>query len=104
MKQLDEALRILEEQSLYVKMSKREFGVKEMVYLGHIIRAEGVQVHMEKIQAISVCPTSKTVTKLKGFLGLCTYYRRYIKRFSQFAAPLTDLTKKGPFTWTKVAQ
>jgi len=41
---------------------------------------------------------------LRGFLGLCTYYRRYVKGFSQFAAPLTDLTKKGALTWTDLAQ
>ena len=59
---------------------------------------------MEKIRAILDWPTPKTVTELKGFLGLCTYYMRYIKGFSQFVAPLTDLTKKGAFTLTEVAQ
>ena len=44
----------------------------------------------------------KTITELRGFLGLCTYYRRYVKGFSQFVAPLTDLTKKGAFTWTEL--
>ena len=46
----------------------------------------------------------KTVTELRGFLGLCTYYRRYVKGFSQFAALLTDLTKKGAFIWTDLTQ
>ena len=99
LKHLDETLSILEEQSLYVKMSKCEFGMKEMLYLGHIINEEGVQVDMEKIRAIRDWPTPKTITELRGFLGLCTYYRRYVKGFSQFVAPLTDLTKKGAFTW-----
>ena len=45
---MDEALSILEEHSFYAKMSKCEFGMKEMLYLGHIINA-GVQVDMEKI-------------------------------------------------------
>ena len=49
---LDEVLSILEEHSLYAKMSKCEFGMKEMLYLGHIINEEGVQVDMEKIRAI----------------------------------------------------
>ena len=40
---------------------------------------------------------------MRGFLGLCTYYRRYVKGFSQFAAPLIDLTKKGAFTCTELA-
>ena len=104
LKHLDEVLSILEEHLLYAKMSKCEFGMKEMLYLGHIIGAKGVQVHMEKIRAIKDWPTPKTVTELKGFIGLSTYYRRYVKGFSQFAAPLTDLTKKGPFTWTDLAQ
>ena len=82
MKHLDEVLRILEEHSLYAKMSKCEFGIKEMLYLGHIVDEEGVHVHMEKIQAILDWPTPKTMTELKGFLGLCTYYRRYVKGFS----------------------
>ena len=76
MKHLDEVLGILEEQSLYVKMSKCEFGMKEMLYLGHIINAEGVQVYMEKIRAILDWTTPKIVTELKGFLGLFTYYKR----------------------------
>ena len=79
LKHLDEVLRILEGHSLYAKMSKCEFSMKEMLYLGHIINAEGVQVHMEKIRAIRDWPMPKTITELKGFLGLCTYYRRYIK-------------------------
>ena len=104
MKHLDEVLRILEEHSLYAKMSKCEFGMKEMLYLGHIISTKGVQVHMEKIRAIRDWTTPKTVTEMKGFLGLCTYYRRYVKGFSQFVAPLTNLMKKGAFTWTDLAQ
>ena len=67
-------------------MSKCEFGMKEMLYLGHVINAEGVQVDMEKIRAIRDWPAPKTVTELRGFLGLCTYYRWYVKGFSQFAA------------------
>ena len=79
-------------------MSKCQFGVKEMMYLGHIINEEGVQVDMEKIQAIKDWPVPKIITALRGFLGLCTYYQWYVKGFSQFATPLTYLTKKGAFT------
>ena len=103
LKHLDKVLSILEEHSLYTKMSKCEFGMKKMLYLGHIISAKGVQVDMEKIRAIRDWPVPKTVTELRGFLGLCTYYRRYVKGLSQFATSLTDLTKKGAFTWTKLA-
>ena len=78
-------------------MSKCEFGMQEMLYLGNVISTYGGQVDMEKTRAI-LCPsTPRNVTKLKGFLGLWTYYRRYVKGFSQLTAPLTDHTKKGAF-------
>jgi hypothetical protein len=47
---LEEVLRILEEQQFYAKLSKCEFGLTEMLYLGHIIGADGVKVHEEKIR------------------------------------------------------
>jgi hypothetical protein len=101
---VDEILSIMEEQSLYAKESKCEFGMTKVLYLGHIIGAQGVQVHQEKIQAILDCPIPKTLTKLKGFLGICSYYRRFVKGFSQLCAPLIDLTKKGAFKWSDEAQ
>ena len=79
-------------------MSKCEFSMQEMLYLGHVIEANGVQVHLEKIREILDWPTPKNVTELKGFLGLCTYYKRYVSGFSQLTAPLTNLTKKGAFS------
>ena len=75
-----------------------------MLYLGHIIGADGVKVHEEKIQAIWDWLVPRDVTVLRGFLGICTYYRKFVKGFSQLAAPLTDLSKKGAFTWTDGAK
>jgi hypothetical protein len=104
LRHVDQILSIMEEQSLYAKESKCEFGMTEVLYLGHIIGAKGVQVHQEKIQAIMEWPTPKTLTELRGFLGMCTYYRKFVKGFSQLCAPLTDLTKKGAFKWDEEAQ
>jgi hypothetical protein len=101
---VDQILSIMEEQSLYAKESKCEFGMTEVIYLGHIIGAKGVQVHQGKITAIREWPTPKTLIELRGFLGLCTYYRKFFKGFSQLYAPLTDLTKKGSFKWNDEAQ
>jgi hypothetical protein len=64
---LDEILSIMEEQSLYVKDSKCEFGMTEVLYLGHIIGVKGLQIHQEKIQAIMEWPTLKTLTELRDF-------------------------------------
>jgi hypothetical protein len=92
------------EQSLYTKESKCEFWMTEVLYLGHIIGEKGVQVHQEKIASIMEWPNPKTLTELRGFLGICTYYRKFVKGFSQLCAPLTDLTKKGAFKWSEEAQ
>jgi hypothetical protein len=104
LRHVDQILPIMEEQSLYAKESKCEFGMTEVLYLGHIIGAKGVQVHQEKITTIMEWPTPKTLTELRGFLGICTYYRKFVKGFSQLCAPLTDLTKKGAFKWSEEAQ
>jgi hypothetical protein len=78
--------------------------MRELLYLGHIISEQGVQVYQEKIRAILDWPTPKNLTELKGFFGLCSYYRWFVKGFSQLGAPLTDLTKKGTFHWTEESQ
>jgi hypothetical protein len=94
---LEEILRIMEEQSLYAKESKCEFEMTEVLYLGHVVNAQGVQVHMEKIQAILDWPPPKNITHLHDFFGICSYYKQFVKGFSQLAASPTDLTKKGAF-------
>ena len=58
----------------------------------------------KNIKAIREWPKPKTLTQLRGFLGLCSYYRRFVKNFSKMASPLTDLTKKGNFGWNEAAQ
>jgi hypothetical protein len=49
-------------------------------------------------------PTPRSVTELWGFFGLCSYYKHFVKGFSQLAAPLTNLTKKATFRWSEEAQ
>ena len=97
-------LRILEENQFYAKLSKCEFGLTYMLYLGHITGVDGVRVHEENIRAIWDWPEPNNVTKLRGFVDICTYYRKFVKGFSQLAAPLTNLTKKGAFGWIDNAE
>jgi hypothetical protein len=75
---VEQILAIMEGKSLYAKESKCEFGMTEVLYLGHIIGVKGVQVHQENIQAILDWPTPRTLTELKGFLGICCYYMRFV--------------------------
>ena len=63
-----------------------------------------MRVHEEKIRAIRDWLELRNVTELRGFIGICTYYRKFVKGFSQLAAPLIDLTKKGAFSWSETTQ
>ena len=71
-----------------------------MVFLGHIVSKDGIQVDPKMIEAITEWPRPITVTKVRSFLGLVSYYRRFMKDFSKIAAPLTRLTQKNAkFKW-----
>lgn len=78
----------LKEKKLYVKLSKCEFCLKEMSFLGHGISSSGIVVDPSKMEAVLQWETSMSVTKIRSFLGLAGYYRRFIKGFSKLALPL----------------
>lgn len=101
---LDTILGILDRESFYAKESKCALGMAKLLYLGPIIRREGVRIDPDKVCAIIDWPTLETLTQLRGFVGLCAFYRRFVSGFSWHAAPLTDLTKKCGFIWTPLAQ
>ena len=72
-----------------------------MKFLGHVVSTEGIACDPEKICDVESWPTPTTVTHVRSFLGLASYYRRFIPKFSHLAAPMTNLTKKSePFIWT----
>ncbi|XP_025983173.1 uncharacterized protein [Glycine max] len=73
-----------------------------MRLMNHVLSAEGVRVDVEKVKAIQEWPTPKTVGEVRGFHGLASFYRRFVKDFSTLAAPLTEVVKKNVgFKWGK---
>jgi hypothetical protein len=74
LKHLEQVLSLLEENQFYAKMSKCTFGKEEVEYHGHIISKDGVKVDPKKIKAIIEWPKPKSISKLRGFLGLVRYY------------------------------
>jgi hypothetical protein len=96
-------LQLLKEQQLYAKPSKCFFGVKEVEYLSHIVSHEGVKVDPNKIKAMMDLPIPKTLKNLRGFLGLTSYYRKFVHHYGRIETPLTTLTKKDAFSWTPEA-
>src|SRR3954469_12326961 len=91
----------LREWKFYAKFSKCEFWMKEVVYLGHIISAEGIKVHPEKVEAIVKWEPPQNVKQLRSFLGLAGYWRRFVENYSQIANPLSNvLQKSAKFVWS----
>ena len=94
-------LGVLREKQLYAKLSKCEFWMDEVQFLGHVISAQGIAVDPAKVEAVVKWESPKSATEIKSFVGLAGYYRRFIEGFSKIVAPLTLLTRKDqPFTWT----
>ena len=91
----------LREHNLKLQPIKCNFLRKELIYLGHIINENGIFPDPEKIKDVQKFPIPKTPKNIKQFLGLCGYYRRFIKNFSQIASPLNNLLKKNvEFIWS----
>jgi hypothetical protein len=104
MKHLEQVLSLLEKNQFYAKLSKCSFGKEEVEYLGHVISREGVKVDPDKIKAITEWPKPKNISKLRGFLGLTGYYRRFIKNYAHLTTPLSNLLKKNSFKWDNNAE
>ncbi|KAL0204378.1 hypothetical protein M9458_002396, partial [Cirrhinus mrigala] len=87
---------------LYAKLPKCEFHQTKISFLGYVISAEGVTMDDQKVPSVVNWPKPHTVKDLQRFLGFANFYRRFIRNFSQIAAPLTSMTRKGPkiLHWT----
>ena len=97
-----EVLETLRRNKLYAKLSKCEFWLNEVVFLGHVISEKGISVDPKKIEAVLRWERPTNVTEIRSFLGLAGYYRRFIEGFSTIASPMTRLTRKEvKFEWSK---
>ncbi|UYV61958.1 hypothetical protein LAZ67_1007166, partial [Cordylochernes scorpioides] len=102
LKRIEAVLKCFREANLKLNNKKCQFAFEELEILGHITNQHGIKPAEHNIKAIRDFPRPKKIKEVQSFLGMCSYYRKFIKGFSKIADPLTSLIKMNvPFTWTE---
>jgi len=97
---VEEILRRLEENDLYIKPEKCVWKARKIGFLGVVIGPDSIEIEKEKVEGVLSWPQPKNVKDVRKFLGLANYYRRFIKDFSRVARPINMLTRKDEkWTW-----
>ena len=100
LKNLEEVFQRIASAGLRLNPKKCSLWKKQVTYLGHKVSTEGIHTEEGKIKAVKDWPRPTNIHELRSFLGLCTYYRRFVPGFANVARSLHDLTKKNrPFVW-----
>ena len=95
----------LREVNLKLKPSKCHFVRQSVEFLGHILTPKGLQPNPKQVAAVQEFPVPRNVSELRQFLGLTSYYRRFIAQFSRVASPLHNLTRKDiKWDWNEDCQ
>jgi len=95
----------LEKTGLTIKLKKCLFCQESVTFLGHVINSKGIMMDPDKLEAMVKYPEPRTLKQCQTFIGMCSYYRRFIRDFAKIASPLTDLSR-GPkkFIWEETKQ
>jgi hypothetical protein len=102
---IEKVLKKLKEIDAIIKLKKCEFGKRNIEFLGHIVGKDGLQPEVKKVEKIKNMKRPESVTEVRSFLELCSYYRKFMKDFSKIAKPLFNLVKKdNKFEWGKEQQ
>ncbi|CAA7053553.1 unnamed protein product [Microthlaspi erraticum] len=101
---LTEVLQVLRRDKLFAARKKCLFGASQVLFLGYIISDKGLQVDPSKVEAIKSWPTPRSITEVRSFHGLASFYRRFVHHFSDITAPLTDSMMGTSFHWTPEAE
>lgn len=101
-RRLNVVLTCLEKAALTLNSKKCHFGDRETIVLGHLVDKHGVRPDPHKVTAVSSFPQPRSLRELRSFLGLCSYFRRFVPNFADVAQPFTQMLNKAvPYQWTK---
>lgn len=89
---LKEVFSHLRQVNLTLRGSKCQIAMSQVPYLGHVFSGMGMSPDKQKVVAVEEWPTPQNAVEVRNFIGLASYYRRYILRFSDIAKPLHQLT------------
>ena len=88
-------LEIPRKEKLFANLKKCTFCTDKLVFLGFVVSKKGIEVDEEKVKAIQEWPTPKTISQVRSFHGLASFYRQFVHHFSSLAAPLTEVVEKN---------
>ena len=104
-RRLEEVFKRIREAKLKLRPDKCRIFQKEVTFLGHVVSKTEIAMDPRKLEAVRDWPTPRNLKETIGFIGLCAYYRKFIRSFSETARPLHALTRMNePFIWTEQCQ
>ncbi|XP_021687705.2 uncharacterized mitochondrial protein AtMg00860-like [Hevea brasiliensis] len=97
---LRQVFEVLRKEHLYANFKKCTFCMDKVIFLGFVVSGKRIEVDEDKLRAIRKWPTPKSMSDVRSFHGLASFYRRFVKDFSTIAAPLNEVVKKNVgFKW-----
>ena len=105
LRDLDVVFDRIRQANLRVHNKKCSFAVPEVLYLGHVLKPNGMCVDENKVKVVKNWPKPKNVRDVRAFLGLCGYYRRFVKDYAKITTSLNNLLRKDqPFIWDQACE